>query len=264
MPKIVLVTGANRGIGFCMVQRIAEKSEDCVVLVASRDLTAAEEAIASLKGLRAILQPVALDVASDESIRACLDDIDDKHGKLDGEFAIEQVLRFDYSANSLMFPDQVLVNNAGIAVNPSDAHADFRSAYSRTFDVNITAVGLLTSLAMPLLQQSSDPRVINISSGRASIHNITTGNLPPTASVPYSVSKVALNALTLELAKVYPDVSFYAANPGHCKTAFNGYKGKKDPLEGARVVEELALAEKGVYGSGFWQCEEGIMSEMRW
>lgn len=163
-----------------------------------------------------------------------------------------------------MCPDQVLVNNAAIGVNPSDDHIDFRNIYSRTFDTNITSVGLLTSLAIPLLRKSPDPRVINISSGRASIHRITTGDLPPTASVSYSVSKVALNALTLELAKVYPEVSFYAANPGHCKTAFNGYKGKKDPLEGARVVEELALAEKGVYTNGFWQYEDGVMSEMQW
>lgn len=96
------------------------------------------------------------------------------------------------------------------------------------------------------------------------MHNITTGNLPQTACVPYSVSKVALNALTLEMRKTYPDVSFYAANPGHCKTAFNGYKGKKDPVDGAKVVVELALAEKGVYGDGFWQFEVEGMREMPW
>jgi NAD(P)-dependent dehydrogenase (short-subunit alcohol dehydrogenase family) len=106
--------------------------------------------------------------------------------------------------------------------------------------------------------------VINISSARASIHNITTGNLPPTACAPYSVSKVALNALTLELGKSHPDVKFYAANPGHCKTAFNGFKGKKDPVEGAGVVVELALAAKGRYAPGFWECEGSEMREMKW
>jgi NAD(P)-dependent dehydrogenase (short-subunit alcohol dehydrogenase family) len=117
---------------------------------------------------------------------------------------------------------------------------------------------------MPLLTLSPTPRVVNMSSARASIHNIVTNNLPPTACVPYSVSKVALNALTLEMGKMYPEVKFYAANPGHCRTAFNGFRGKKDPVEGARVVVELALAEKGRYASGFWQFEEGEMSEMKW
>lgn len=260
MSKIILITGANRGIGLCMVQRIAERTEDTCVLVASRDVSAAEEAISHLDGLKATLQPVALDVTSDESIKGCLEDIQRKYGRLDGEYSYMKSM----SSCSTDVRQSVLVNNAGIATNPSSDHTDFRTIYNRIFDTNITSVGLLTTLAMPLLRKSPDPRVINVSSGRASIHNITTGNLPPTACVPYSVSKVALNGLTLEFAKTFPDVSFYAANPGHCKTAFNGYKGKKDPLEGARVVEELALAKKGVYGGGFWQCEEEIMSEMPW
>lgn len=87
MPRIILITGANRGIGICMVQRIAERSEDCCVLVASRDVSAAEEAAASLSGLKATLQPIALDVTSDDGIRACLTDIDKKHGKLDGKIS---------------------------------------------------------------------------------------------------------------------------------------------------------------------------------
>ena len=136
--------------------------------------------------------------------------------------------------------------------------------YNQIFDTNVTSVGLLTSLCMPLLRNSTEARVINISSGRASVHNITSGNLPPTASIPYSVSKVALNILTLEMAKTYPDVDFYAANPGHCKTAFNGYRGAKDPLDGARVVVELAMAEKNRFKPGFWQYEEDTMSQVRW
>lgn len=82
--------------------------------------------------------------------------------------------------------------------------------------------------------------------------------------MPYSVSKTALNVLTIEMAKSYPDVDFYAANPGHCKTALNGYRGAKDPLDGAAVVVELALAEKGRYALGFWQCEDGVMGEVPW
>lgn len=87
MPKMVLITGANRGIGFCMVQRIAQRAEDCCVLVASRDVSAAEEAISHLNELKAAtLQPVALDVTSDESIRTCLENIKNQHGRLDGEY----------------------------------------------------------------------------------------------------------------------------------------------------------------------------------
>lgn len=73
--------------------------------------------------------------------------------------------------------------------------------------------------------------------------------------ISYSVSKTALNALTVEYAKAEPDARFYAASPGHCKTAFNGFRGKRDPLDGAKVVVQLALAGKGKYANGFWQLE---------
>lgn len=85
-------------------------------------------------------------------------------------------------------------------------------------------------------------------------------------SISYCVSKTALNALTIEYAKAEPDVVFHAVNPEFCKTAFNGYKGTKDPLDGAAVVVELAVAEKGKYRNGFWQMEgeEKEPTEVPW
>jgi NAD(P)-dependent dehydrogenase (short-subunit alcohol dehydrogenase family) len=260
MSKVILITGASRGIGFCIAQAIAQRSESCCILVASRDVSSAENAISQLQDLKAIFQPVALDVTSDDNIKACLETIKSTHGRLDGKPSHQQQAK-SHANNA---PFKVLINNAAIATNPQSDHSDFRTTYNRILDTNITSAALLTTLAMPLLHNSPDPRVINISSARASIHNITTGSLPPTACVPYSVSKVALNALTLEMAKTYPDVSLYAANPGHCRTAFNGYTGKRDPVDVARVVVELTLAEKGVYGNGFWEFEEGGMREVAW
>lgn len=126
----------------------------------------------------------------------------------------------------------------------------------------------------PLLRKSTAPKVINVSSGRASMARSSNGKLPPTAIVPYSISKVGLNALTLEQIKGEQVgkaegrrstvIDFYVANPGHCKTAFNGYKGSKDPLDGARVVVELAAAEKGRWEPGFWEYETEGMVQVPW
>lgn len=58
------------------------------------------------------------------------------------------------------------------------------------------------------------------------------------------------------------NVKFFAANPGHCKTAFNGFKGTKDPLDGAEVVVRL-VAGDGKKG-GFWEFEEGVLKEVPW
>lgn len=166
----------------------------------------------------------------------------------------------------LTLPKQkVLINNAAIASNPLPSDpTSFRDAYNDTYNTNLTSPALLTTLLLPFLSLSPSPLVINISSARASLHAITSNTLPPTACIPYSVSKVALNALTLEFAKAYPGVRFCVASPGHCRTGFNGFRGKKDPGEGGRVVVELVLAEEGTYGDGFWEWEEGGMREVAW
>lgn len=57
-------------------------------------------------------------------------------------------------------------------------------------------------------------------------------------------------------------VEYFAASPGHCKTAFNRYKGSKDAADGAEVVVRLVLGE-GAKG-GFWEFEEGIFREVPW
>lgn len=167
----------------------------------------------------------------------------------------------------------MLVNNAGMAVvqkDPDDL-ADLRNSFNTTFNGNITSVAAVTSIFLPLLRLSSHPRVIHISSGRASLTRSTQGNLPPTAVVAYSISKVALNALTIEQQKQEnarqegEKVDFYAANPGHCKTAFNGWKGTKDPLDGAEVVVQLVVGERGKWTPGsFLEFEEGQMRVVPW
>jgi NAD(P)-dependent dehydrogenase (short-subunit alcohol dehydrogenase family) len=92
------------------------------------------------------------------------------------------------------------------------------------------------------------------------MHTLTEGMLPATVSVPYSVSKLAMNALMLEMAKQEKQVPieqgskilYQAVNPGHCRTALNGFKGARDPFEGAKVVEEMVCCVRDKYEVGFW------------
>nr|OQO25097.1 hypothetical protein B0A51_07419 [Rachicladosporium sp. CCFEE 5018] len=242
MAPVILVTGGNRGIGLSIVRGLAACTPECTIIVASRQQSAAEEAVTQLheEGAKATFHPLGLDVTED-NIRSAVKEMTSKFGHLD-----------------------VLVNNAGIGLNPSADYSDFRHAYNKVFDTNITSAALLSHLFIPLLLGSNNPKIINLSSGRASVHALTSGTLPPTASVSYSVSKTALNVLTLEMAKQFPDVTFYAATPGHCSTALNGFRGKRNPDEGAGVVVELATAEKGKYGMGFWERVDAEMREVAW
>lgn len=75
--------------------------------------------------------------------------------------------------------------------------------------------------------------------------------------------------LTVEMGKAYSGLHVYAASPGHLRTAFNGFRGKREPEEGARVVVELALGGEGeegrrVYENGFWEFEDGRMAKVEW
>ena len=96
--------------------------------------------------------------------------------------------------------------------------------------------------------------MVNISSGRGSITRLTDPKSAKTVSVPYSVSKVALNGLTLEMAKVFDGIEFQVVNPGHCATALNNFMGKRDPREGATAAVLLVqrwLNERSE--CGFWE-----------
>jgi NAD(P)-dependent dehydrogenase (short-subunit alcohol dehydrogenase family) len=103
---------------------------------------------------------------------------------------------------------------------------------------------------------------------------MTTGSLPQTVSGPYSISKLAMNVLMLELKKQEEQVeekqgsriSYQAVNPGHCKTGLNGFRGKRDPFEGVKVLEEMAVCERGKYEAVFWfwggDEDNGIMERV--
>lgn len=148
--------------------------------------------------------------------------------------------------------------------NPKPDNSNLCVVYNRVFDVNITSVAAVSNAFTPLLKRSENARVINVSSSRGSVTLQMTGQLPPTAAISYLVSKTAMNVLTLELRKLETDVPFHVACPGHCKTGLNGYRAARDPVDGAKVIAELATGERETYKSGFWQFERDDMREVPW
>lgn len=236
MPlRTILITGANRGLGFSILQALATQSPSDHFLLAARNAKNATSAVEELRklGLQAEIDIIELDVASESSIKKAEEGVRKTHGRLD-----------------------ILVNNAGIAIAGGPDRSNLSQSYAEIFNTNITGVALMMSTFLSLMKETSqDPRIINISSARASLSLSTSGALPPSRVIAYSVSKTALNALTIEYAKAEPGAKFYAASPGHCRTAFNGYRRTRHPLDGAKVVVELALADKQNCENGFWQLE---------
>lgn len=84
---IILVTGANRGIGFGIVQAIAGRVPNSTILVGCRTHESGEEAVRKWRdiGVQEALVVLPFDIEDDASIIAAATIAEEKYGKLDGE-----------------------------------------------------------------------------------------------------------------------------------------------------------------------------------
>lgn len=171
--EIALITGANSGIGFEIAHQLLAKGT-YHVLLASRSTSKGNAALQDLNArhLPGTLEMIQLDVQSDDHIRAAAQTIADKHARLD-----------------------LLVNNAAVAVPQA---ATERERFQIAFDVNATGPYLTTKALLPLLRKSANPRIINISSGAASIGRRLSpeSQMYKMQAVDYRASKVALNMMS--------------------------------------------------------------------
>ncbi|KAI0380132.1 hypothetical protein F5Y04DRAFT_282262 [Hypomontagnella monticulosa] len=250
---IILVTGGNRGIGNAIVQATGTRIHGATILVGTRSIENAVEPIKQLKelGVSATLEPLEINITDDASIKAAVKTVEARYGKLD-----------------------VLVNNAGtVSLPKSDDLTDIRENWTQGFDCLVTSQFLVTKAFLPLLRKAEWGRVIMISSARGSLARNEALELPPTRNMMYNCSKVAINLLTIEfrnseireVANEMDRITFWAANPGYCKTAFNNFMGHKDPLEGAEVAVRLLESRRTEIASGtFWEFEDGNFQQVPW
>jgi NAD(P)-dependent dehydrogenase (short-subunit alcohol dehydrogenase family) len=228
-PLTILITGATRGLGLAMASLLSPLlAPHSTLLIGCRSLSTGQ-AIASRFPNAA---PLLLDVSSDASITSAASHVRSTYGHLD-----------------------ILINNAGGATPAQTPNLrDLRHSFQATLDLNVASVALVTLAFLPLLRLSAaGAKVIALSSGRASMARNADGQMPPSRVLAYTVSKAALNMLMLDLARGEGNgaIEFQLASPGHCSTGLNGFRGERDPLEGARVVVELALG--GRRETGFWE-----------
>ena len=206
-----LITGANKGLGYETARRLLAEGHD--VWIGARD-EARGRAAAEALGARF----VQLDVTDDASVAAAAETV----GELD-----------------------VLVNNAGISGGMVPVGEVTPEVIETVFATNVVGVVRVTQAFVPALARSSNPVIVNVTSGMGS-HALTSDpeRVESTiVSLQYPASKAAVNMLTAQYAKALPQMRVNCVDPGYTATDFNGHSGHKTVEQGAEAIVRMALLD---------------------
>ncbi|KAI1461609.1 NAD(P)-binding protein [Annulohypoxylon moriforme] len=248
--KIVLITGANQGVGYETAKNLILSSQDYHVILGSRDIAKGEAAAKELQAVEDIkgtVSPTQIDVTNDTSVDAAASRISSEYGHLD-----------------------ILVNNAGIV---SMTKPPTRTAMRHILDTNVVGALSVTEAFLPLLRTSTHqpPRLVFVSSSTGSITHASNPASPyyaPGGATEYRTSKAALNMLmVMYYARLKPEgFLVFGADPGLCATNFTGdpaslrNRGAVEASEGGERVATVVKGEKdggvgrvlGAYGVSPW------------
>ena len=227
--KIVLITGANKGIGLATATTLAQDGH--TVLLGARDPERGETATTTLTDQDLDARFVHLDVTDPATITATAKLIEADYGRLD-----------------------VLVNNAAITRDqlrpPGEMPVtDIREVY----DTNVFGVIAVTNAMLPLLHKSASGYIGNVSSGLGTFAFLSDPDeqfAQYATLIGYNSSKAALNAVTLIYANALRDsgIRVNALSPGFCATALNGHTGVLTADEGgAHIARQTSAPETGVF-----------------
>ncbi len=231
--RIVLITGANKGIGLETARQLGQQGHH--VVVAGRDADKAAAAVKQLVGEGLAAEAITLDVNDEGSIARAVAQIGERHGKLD-----------------------VLVNNAGVALEPwgTATSQTTLDQWRATFETNLFAVVAVTQAFLPLLHKSEAARIVNLGSilGSLTLHATPGSPIYDMKAAAYDTSKTALNQYTVHLAHELRDtpIKVNTAHPGWVKTDLGGEGAQREVPDGAKTSVWLAtLPADGPTGGYF-------------
>ncbi|KAF4594912.1 NAD(P)-binding domain protein [Ophiocordyceps camponoti-floridani] len=246
--KIVLITGANTGLGFEMVRALCGSDKAYEMLVGGRSLDKANKAVEAAVGefpsSKSRVSAIQVDIEDDESIQRAFEDVKGRFGRVDA-----------------------LINNAGATFDQHIHSGDMtmRQAWNQSWNVNTTGSQVMTHVFVPLLLQSSDPRLLFITSGTATLTGSENRELvmnklcskgwpkTPTGSDPrqlissYRSAKTGLNMMMREWHRILSEdgVKVWGISPGYLATGLGGslelnkQRGAGDASLGGEFVREV-------------------------
>jgi NAD(P)-dependent dehydrogenase (short-subunit alcohol dehydrogenase family) len=215
--KVIIVTGANRGIGLAAAKELSARGAK--VVAGARD----PSSMPPVEGA----DTLPLDTADPESCRRFVEAALERFGRIDG-----------------------LINNAGILIDRDQsilslAEDDLR----RVMEVNLIGPLRLCQLVIPHMLRQNYGRVVNVSSGLGSLTDMG-GGYPS-----YRLTKLALNGMTRILAAeldATSNVKVNSISPGWVRTDMGGSGASRDPTEAAREIADLVSIGKSGPSGGFF------------
>jgi NAD(P)-dependent dehydrogenase (short-subunit alcohol dehydrogenase family) len=242
--KLVLVTGANSGLGLAAAEGFARRGAGVAILVRNRD-----------RGQRARELIVAASGNGDVNVEVC--DLGD----------LAAVRAFAESFNARHTRLDVLVNNAGVMMPRRELSPD---GIELTFATNVVGPFLLTKLLVGALERSAPARIVNVSSGGMYTQRIDVADLQSAGgdyspALAYARSKragVILSELWAQRLRG-SGVVVHSMHPGWVdtpglRTSLPGFGAVmsmllRSPQEGADTILWLASADEPMRSSGrFW------------
>ena len=227
--RLALVTGANQGVGLQVAKELV--ANGVTVLVGSRNFERGEAAAKEIGPGAIALQ---LDVTDQASIATAAERIRNDFGRLD--LLVQNAAISNISKGSLSLADYAKTTLASnVSLNEMRA----------VWETNVFGVLAVHQAMLPLLRQSSDARIVIVSSGVGSLKDNADPAFPyrPFFGPVYPASKTALNAITLAMMIELEStgIKVNLVSPAFTKTNLNGYAGTESIEDGSREVVRVAL-----------------------
>lgn len=186
--RTALVTGSSKGIGKAIAMALAR--EGASVIVHGRDRVHADRAVNAITEAGGRAFAVLGDLTQDDAVERLIGEAEDRVGAI-----------------------HILVNNAGGSGPKNDWQGTSAGVWASAYDRNVLAAVRVSMRLLPAMRQARWGRVINISSGAAT--------MPPATGPDYSAAKAAINAMTASMAKAVAvdGVTVNAISPGTIKSA---------------------------------------------
>ena len=227
--RVALVTGANQGVGFQVAKELV--AHGLTVLVGSRNFERGKAAAREI-GPRAIA--LQLDVTDRVSIAEAAERIRKEPGRLD--VLVQNAAISNTRKGSLSLQEYAKLTR------PSNVSLDEVRA---VWETNVFGVLAVYQAMLPLLRESPDARIVNVSSGVGSltVNADPAGPYHKSFGPVYPASKAALNAMTLAMMVELEStgIKVNLVSPAFTKTNLNGYEGTEPVEAGSREVVRVAL-----------------------